>query len=371
MSVRTTGRGAGGKFAKLSGFGLPRNRAGLIFLAKLGVGTVVPKESTSGVWRERPTGGVDLLLRSGNPLEITGGGIRQLRKVLFMNSVAHAPDQRRGFAPDGGLGAAISFADGTSGIARIAADGTTDIPVETTSPVPTLDGAQWASFATPATASGGRFAFRGTLKRGVGGVTPKDDQAIFASLGGPLQPIIRRGATLPGGGPATLNRLGEPLLGEGGVVGLIAALSGNGVSAKNRDAIVLHRSGNSTIVARLGEPAPEAGEGVVFQRFVSVVVTDAPQARLLFTASVAGSGINKRNRTGIWAVTPDGSVRLVLRLGKQITVGSETPTVTLIDALNAKPANRGQGRSTDASGFLSARVKLSNRRSGLLRIPLP
>jgi hypothetical protein len=361
----------GGTFAKFTGFGLPRNRAGLLYMAKLKRGGGVSKANDFGLWRERPGGGTDLLLRTGGALEPVGGGSRRLRRILLMTAVPHAPDQRRSFAPDGFVAASTTFDDGNAAVVRVAPDGSLDVPVETTSPVPTLTGAKWAGFGAPATASRGRFAFLGKLTPGAGSVTKRDNEAIFASLNGNLEPILRRGATLPNLGGARLNKLGEPLLGESGLIGLLIALNGPGINARNRDAIVIRQSGEPKIVARLGDPAKDTGEDVVYARFLSIVVTDAPNARLVFTAILSGRGVTKSNRQGIWSVTPEGNVRLLLRLGARVPVGTEMPTVTLLDALQGKPANRGQGRSTDASGFVTARVKLSNGRSGVLRIPVP
>ncbi len=358
-----------GTYSKMTGFGLPRNRAGLVYIAKLIRGGGITKANDFGVWREKASGdGNELLLRTGDSV---GGGARSLKRALLMTSVPKAPDQRRSFAADGSVAASATFNDGTSGVVLVDAAGTSSIPLDTASPVPMLDGATWDSFGVPAVASGGRFAVRGKLKSGAGGVTPQDNEGVFASLNGGLAPILRRGATFPTTGAARVNKLGEPLLGEGGLVGLLAALKGPGVNAKNRDAIVIHRDGEPIVAARLGDPAKDAGSGVVYTRFLSVVVTDAPQARLLFTAIMSGPGITKQNRQAIWAVKASGEVELIVRLGQTIPVGNENPSITLLDALKGKPANRGQGRSTDASGFVTARVKLSNGRNGVLRVPIP
>lgn len=62
---------------------------------------------------------------------------------------------------------------------------------------------------------------------------------------------------------------------------------------------------------------------------------------------------------------------LLVRKGASIKIGGQSLTVRTLDALQAPKKNPGQGRSTDDSGFVTAKVKLSDGRSGVLRIPLP
>lgn len=366
---------ATGSFAKFPNFGLPRSRAGLIFTGNLRRGGAVTKANDFGVWREKSAGGdSDLLLRNGSPITLAAGGSRDVKKVNLIAPVAMASDQRRSFAPDGGVAASATFQDGKSGVVRVAADGSVDVPVDNSSAVPdetgaSVAGVSFSAFNAPATASGGRYAFLAAL-RGAAGVRPPS-QAIFALRDGTLRSVMRRGDPVPGFSQASFGRLGEPLLGEGGMIGLVAALSGRNVPPAGRQAIFTHRDGATRMVARLSQPAAEAGEGVTYQRFLSVVVTDTPQARLVFTATLRGAGVNGANKQGLWSVTPAGTVKLLLRTGSTITVGASPARVRTLDALQAKPANRGQGRSTDATGFVTAKVKLDDGRTGVLRIPVP
>src|SRR5262249_43384790 len=143
----------------------------------------------------------ELLLRNGTSLSLTGGDSRDVQKVKFMIPVGGAIDQRRSYAPDGGVAALASFADGSSGIVRVAADGSVGIPVETVLPVPDQDAAAgtglgFESLNPPGRASGGRFAF-------LPNVRSNEPQAagwgatIFAWENGPRRRVLNRHDSAP------------------------------------------------------------------------------------------------------------------------------------------------------------------------------
>jgi uncharacterized delta-60 repeat protein len=355
----------GGQFTRFPAFGLPRNRPGLVFGGNLRRGAGVTRANDFGVWREKAAGGdSDLLLRNGDMV-----ATRQVQKLEVMIPVANASDQRRSLAPDGGVMAAATFAGGGAGLVRVAADGSKDVALDRESPVPDLDGAKFDRFSAPATRSGGGYAAFIRLLSGLGGVTPQTNGAIY--LSGPLRTILRRGDPVTGHPDQRFQQLGQPLLGQSGLVGFLAALSGHGVSPRNRTAIVQHRSGKTSVVARLGDPAPECGPDVTYRRFQSVVVTDTAQGQIVFTGIVGGKSVNARNSHGLWSVSATGEVKLLLRSDQLIKIDTATPKVRLFESLQARRASNAQGRSTDATGFVTARVKLDDGRSGVLRIPLP
>lgn len=363
----------GARFAKFPGFGLPRSRPGLVFTGQLKTGGGVTSRNNFGVWREKPEGGSELLLRSGSELVVAGGGSKNVKSVVLMTAVPQATDQRRSIAPDGAVAATAKF-DGTdSGIVLVAADGTAEVPAETRSAVPGLPGAEWVRFYPPATASNRLVAFLSQMRTGAGGVTTRSNTAIFRRTvsGNGMEMMMQRGDPVPRLDGVRFDRLGDPLLGESGMIALMANLAGRAVTSRNRQAIVLRRNAENTVAARLGEPAPGAGDGVVFRRFLSVVVTDAPEGRLVFTATISGPGVTARNNKGLWCVSPSGVVTHILRTGGNVNTGDATRQVRVLSALDAPPRNRGQGRSTDAAGFATVRVTLDNGRRGVLRLPLP
>ncbi len=369
----------GGRYARFSGFGLPRGRAGMMFMAFLRRGGGVTPNNDFGVWRERGTGGnPDFLFghgRSffGNAIPSERGSLPNdiIKKAQLMIPVDMASDQRRSFAPDGGVMAAATFTDGHQGIVSVSGEGQREVLVESSTAVPDVPEAEFKVIEAPATANGRRFAFRATLRSGRGGVAAYNNQAIFARLGNQMRQVQRRGQIYPGNQDLRFAQLGHPLLGQSGMVAFIAALGGPGVTPKNRQVIMQHRGGTSTPVARLGNPAPGADDGVVFQRFQSMQVTDSEAGQIVFTGLLSGSGVTPMNKQGLWNVDATGNVRLILRTNQPLTVGGTPAQVRTFTSLQAPPTSRGQGRSTDADGFVTAKVKLTDGRSGVLRIRLP
>ncbi len=384
--------GTDGQFATFPSFGLPRGRGGLIFTARLHRSGTVTRRNDFGIWRERPAGGLsELLVRIGSRL---GGSLapagalrargtddpRTVEKLSLLGPVTNATDQRRSFAPDGGVAAAADFDDDTEGVVFVAADGSVEVPIDSQTPVPDeggapVDGIEFRAFSQPATASGGRFALAAALRAARQGVPAPPGTAVFANRDGTLRRVLARNDPTPGREGMRLSGLGQPLLGERGMVGLVAALTGQRVQPTGRKAIVLVEDRVKAVAARLGEQASGFDEGAVYRRFLSVVVTDSGPARLVFTATVSGPGVRAGSNLGLWSVSPAAGVNLLLRTGQEINAPVEGGTAVLkvrsFDALKAPRKSRGQGRSTDADGFVTAKTALSDGRKGVLRIPLP
>jgi hypothetical protein len=155
------------------------------------------------------------------------------------------------------------------------------------------------------------------------------------------------------------------------MVGFIAALTGRRVTPANNKSIAVVDGDVRVVVARLGDPAPGFGGRAVFRRFGSMVVTDSDPGRVVFTATVGGAGVRASNNTGLWSFSAATGTSLLLRKGGTIQAGDDTLTVRVFEALQAPRKSMGQGRSTDASGFVTAKATLSDGRQGVLRIPLP
>ncbi len=361
----------GGQFARFRGFGLPRTRGGLVFTGNLHRSDGVTAKDDFGIWREKTSGGdSDKLLRTGDP-----AGAHTVKKLSLLTPVANATDQRRSFAPDGGVAAMAKFDDGSTGVVAVAADGSVSVPLESSAAVPDDTGSadadvRFTAFSPPATASAGRVALLAALKAVVRG-QPAPAQAIFSNQGGTMRRVVARGDTVPGQNGARWGSLGQPAMGEGGMIGFIAALTGQGVKPPNRTVIARVENGDKTVVARLGNQAFGMADGVTFRRFMSMVVTDSDPARIVFTATVGGPGVNGSNNVGLWSHSVANGTNLLMRKGGEIKVGGETLSVRTFEALQAPKKNIGQGRSTDASGFVTAKAKLSDGRQGVLRIPLP
>jgi uncharacterized delta-60 repeat protein len=366
--------GTNATFSKLPSFGLPRSRPGIVFTGKLKRGGGVTAKNDFGVWRETAAGGdSEKLLRTDEDINLVGGGTEHIAKLEIMIPVAMQSDQRRSFAPDGTVIAAAKLADGSPAVVRVAPNGDKTIDLRRNSSVPGLPGAVWESFSAPAARSGGNYALFARVLAGVAGVSRTNNDGIFATSGGNLRGIVRRGDPLPTNTNQRFSRLGHPAMGQSGLVAFFASLSGRGVTPANRSVLVASRDTNTKVtVARLGEAAPDTGPGVVFRSFKAMVVTDTAAGQIVFIATIKGPGVTARNNVGLWSTSSTtGEVKLLLRSGQVTRVGNTAPVVRSLGSLTATTATAGQGRSTDTAGFVTARVRLSDGRAGVLRIPLP
>jgi len=369
---------SGARVQKLQSFGVPRDRGGLVYTGNLKRGSGVSARNDFAIWRESDLGGESApVLRTQQILSfpVTGIGL-EAKKLRAFVPVQHATDQRRSFAADGGVAVAGSTDQGRSAVVLVRPDGAESTLGETgqhVSDLPFADGVRFeiSQVRAPATAAGGYAAFAATL-RAIAGGAPAPSHAVIVNRGDWPRTVLQAGEPLPGNSEQRFASLGDPLLGESGMVAMVAALTGRGVTPGNRKVIVQVRPNNQkSVVARLGEPAADGGTGVTYRKFQSVVVTDTYPGRILFTGTMKGPGVNGSNQQGLWCVGEDGVAKLLMRSGQELTIGATKPRIRLFTTLDAKRANMGQGRTTDATGFVTAKVKLSDGRTGVLRITLP
>lgn len=370
----------GARFSKLPTFGLPRNRSGVFFTGTLARGGGVNKTNDSGVWREKTTGDdSDLLLRTGSAIPTAAGDTPNVTKLTTMIPVESATDQRRSFAPDGTVSAAATFADKTTGIVIVDGAGTKSVPVTTKSVVPGLPDASFDRLDPPAVAHGGLFAFHAALRAAARGLPPPPSEAVFLTRHGSPAQVLAVRDVIGSQVKERVLRMGQPLLGQNGLLAFLTTLQRvagepaqpvRGMPA--RKGILQVRDTEKKVVVAVGDPAPECGEGITIQRIQSFVVTDTPGGHLVFTGTLTGKGLDKLSRQAMWSVSASGNIKLLLRTNQPVVVnpGGSQPRLALFEALQAKPASKGQGRGTDEVGFVTAKVKLSDRRTGVLRIPL-
>lgn len=73
-------------------------------------------------------------------------------------------------------------------------------------------------------------------------------------------------------------------------------------------------TGTLQLVARTGDQAPGAGPGITFAGITNPVINDA--GRVVFAGELSGPGVNSTNRFGIWS-NVNGSLELIAREGDQ------------------------------------------------------
>ena len=144
--------------------------------------------------------------------------------------------------------------------------------------------------------------------------------SIWVHRSGSLNLVAQTGTQAPGlAAGVSFLVLINPVLNDAGQMAFSSYLEGPGVDATNHYAVWSEGLGPVALVARLGDPAPGAPEGVVFSigspPLSSFAVGGAGQtpmrARLSGPGVIPGSGGNAQ---GIWSGGP-GSLELVARAG--------------------------------------------------------
>jgi hypothetical protein len=98
----------------------------------------------------------------------------------------------------------------------------------------------------------------------------------------------------------------------------MADLTGSGVDVTNDSGIWSERSGALSLVVREGTQAPGLLAGVTFKSFGNSALNDAGQT--VFSATVAGIGVDETNNEGIWGTDRAGVLQLIAHKGQSIEV---------------------------------------------------
>ena len=97
------------------------NHGGVIFLAALTVNSTakVTTSNNLGIWAVDPSGNVQLIVRTGDMLNVNGT-LKTVTALTFLSGSAYDSAQTRSFSqPDGEIIYLASFSDGTSGICSV------------------------------------------------------------------------------------------------------------------------------------------------------------------------------------------------------------------------------------------------------------
>lgn len=170
-------------------------------------------------------------------------------------------------------------------------------------------GFDWVNFN-----DAGQLAFSATFTGA--GVDFDNDRGIMAGPLGAPAVVAREGDLAPGAGPDV--RFGSffqsrLLMDESGGVSFFSPLTGPNITSDNSQSLWSNTSGELGIVARRDGVAPAAGFGAVYRRIFEHDLSDTGES--LFTAELAGMGIDDSNDSGIFRHR-DGVTEVVARQGE-------------------------------------------------------
>lgn len=251
-----------------------------------------------------------------------------------------------------------TIADGHGGTAvgtvTVRANGLTGRTEATTGePVPGADGMFYASFQVPAIGNDGLISWLSTVKGA--GVKSK----LMLIGGNPATALFGKDDTVPQIPNVSLSgvrfsAIKTPVVDGSGRVVFLSTLTGSGVSKKNNTGVFAKEPGGDlALVARLGDPAPDSS-GRTFAQFTSVSASGGETAIFAKLSSKA---------SGAWAW--DGTAnRRVLDTGGTIETPSGQKTVSTVSLLGAVVGSPGHPRSHRA-GEMAIGVSLTDRSKGV------
>lgn len=173
--------------------------------------------------------------------------------------------------------------------------------------------------------SSGQIVFSNRLKGF--GVDETNDFGVWA--GDPDNPrlLSRTGQPAPGteAGEVFLY-MSKPWINDFGRAGFWGRLEGEGLDEGNNGGVWIEEgSGGLRMLAREGQQAPGAPQGVVFSRLhpsLGAIRTNNV-GQMLFRASLAGLGVDDTNDQGLWFIDESGSWNLIVQEGDSLNVATD------------------------------------------------
>ena len=314
-----------------------------------------------------------VLLREGS--ELNGFPGSKIKTISVLSPALGSPGHGRSHA-DGAVVAKVTLFDARTVVVKIAPDGTvTQLLSTALEATPVTLGARWKSFGLPAIGGeGANFVVSATLQPKLGGISTVDDAALLFSADGSAWSIVARenvqaAVAQPG---QTYASFFDPVVNDGGRVAFLATLKGPAVNAGNRTALFAGLPGAPQLVARLGDPAPDA-DGVlttaVWSKFISHALPGGPGAGVIFLAETSGGDTNAKNKLGLWAVDSHGTLRRLLRTAEPRGPSGAAPTTLTL--LNAAPGVFGTSRSFNSTGSIALLASFADKSQALLRVEVP
>ncbi|MGV3532811.1 MAG: DUF7453 family protein, partial [Chthoniobacteraceae bacterium] len=185
---------------------------------------------------------------------------------------------------------------------------------------------------------------------------PGQKQPVLMLIGGasPTK-LFGAGDPVPGIPGATFKKFHPPVSDDTGRTIFAAMLKGSGIQKSSNTALfAANPDGTTKVIARLGDSATGL-PGATLKKFVAV---DAEGGETVFVADTSSKG-----QTGVW--TWDGTnVQLVAATGKPATTASGTKTIKKLALLGNVPGSPGHNRGHQA-GRVALRLTFTDKTEGI------
>lgn len=266
----------------------------------------------------------------------------------------------------------------------------TSVILATKTAIPGMPGATFSALGNPAINDLDHTAFQATLTGTSGGIaiTSTNNSGIWADTGtNGRQLIARTGSSAPGydsisplytgSSVGVFGTLSDPVYANNDAVAFLGTLPVAGsVTSANKTGIWATTSGSLTLVARAGDPAPDASGSItanspVFSSFSQFVLPDQGGVIFLATLVTGTGGVLATNNQGIWAVDTNGVLKQIIRTGSALTVNGSTKIISTVAIFNAPAASTGQARHFNSPGDLTYKVTFTDGVSGFVQSVFP
>ena len=388
-------------FASFAQIALP-NQGGVVILGNLVAGTVaapgpggVVATNSQGIWIQDATGVLKQAIRKGDRLTVSGT-TKTVSVLTIFNAPVNATGQARHFNNAGDLLFKVSFTDGSSAIVKALAGLTSPISavVTTKSPAAAITGGTFSVLGNPIVNDTGDFAFQATLSTNVGaGIGAANNSGIWVDSGTAGRMLVARTGQLAPGYPGsglttgTFATVTDPVFANDNAVAFLGTLVKTGTTAldirsTNNTGIWTTISGSLTLVARTGDPAPDADGNVsasspVFASFAQYVLPNQGGVVIIgnlvvgTAAAPAPGGVVAANSQGIWAQDANGVLKQIIRKGDGLTVNGKAKAVLVLSLLNAPASATGQTRHFNDAGDLLYKANFTDGTIGIMQSVFP
>jgi hypothetical protein len=240
-------------------------------------------------------------------------------------------------------------------------------------------------FGNPAINGVDHAAFQSTVTGSSGsGVSVANNSGIWAGSGTNGRILVARTgtpapgySTAPGSTAGTFTSLSDPVYADDDSVAFLGKLAVSGtVNGNNNIGIWATTSGSLALVARVGDPAPDATGtatpgGPVFGSFSQFVLPDQGGVVILATLAIGTGGVVTADNHGIWAVGTNGLLTQIIRTGEALSINGSPKTISGLTIFNAPIASTGQTRHFNSSGDLIYKIIFTDGSTSIVQSALP
>ena len=251
--------------------------------------------------------------------------------------------------------------------------------------VPGIAGATFSAFGNPAVNDADHVAFQATVTGAAGsGIATSNNSGIWADSGTSGRTlIVRTGQRAPsyaGSGliTGTFATLGDPVYANDDAIAFIGTLVKTGttlsdIRAVNNTGVWTTLSGSLTLVARTGDPAPDANgnisaSGPLFASFAQIVLPNQGGVVILGNLVTGTNGVVATNNQGIWVQDAAGVLKQAIRKGDNLTVSGSAKAVSGLSIFNGPANGVGQSRHFNSTGDLLLKVSFSDASSAFAKV---